>query len=237
GFFKREGRPNEKEILTSRMIDRPLRPLFPDGYANETQVIGLLLSADLENDSDTLAITGASAALCLSSIPFDKPIGAVRVGFWDGQCVVNPTSTELRSKSRLNLLVAGTEDAIVMVESGAQEISEAEMVQALTEGHAAIKRIVALQKELREKAGRPKWAVTKKEHDPALWAQAEAEMAEPLLQAMQMPGKLVSYDLMKQVRDEYLARFPEAEAEKRQQIPGIYEALREKVMRREILQN
>ncbi|HEX9203700.1 MAG TPA: polyribonucleotide nucleotidyltransferase, partial [Vicinamibacteria bacterium] len=92
GFFKREGRPNEKEILTSRMIDRPLRPLFPEGYANETQVIGLLLSADLENDSDTLAITGASAALYLSSIPFESPIGAVRVGFWDGQCVINPTS-------------------------------------------------------------------------------------------------------------------------------------------------
>ena len=134
GFFKREGRPNEKEILTSRMIDRPLRPLFPEGYANETQVIGLLLSADLENDSDTLAITGASAALYLSSIPFESPIGAVRVGFWDGQCVINPTSTELRTKSKLNLLVAGTEDAIVMVESGAQEISEAEMVQALAEG-------------------------------------------------------------------------------------------------------
>src|SRR5215468_3393623 len=146
GFFKREGRPNEKEILTSRMIDRPLRPLFPEGYSCETQVIGLLLSADMENDSDTLSITGASAALCISDIPFHTPIGAVRVGYWDGQCVVNPASTDLRTKSRLNLLVAGTDEAIVMVESGAQEISEAEMVQALTEGHAAIKKIVALQK-------------------------------------------------------------------------------------------
>ena len=90
GFFKREGRPNEKEILTSRMIDRPLRPLFPEGYACETQVIGLLLSADLENDSDTLAIIGASTALYISDIPFDSPVGAVRVGYWDGQCVVNP---------------------------------------------------------------------------------------------------------------------------------------------------
>src|SRR5438045_2564902 len=121
GFFKREGRPNEKEVLTSRMIDRPLRPLFPEAYNHETQVIGLLLSADLENDSDTLAITGASTALYISDIPFHTPIGAVRVGFWDGQCVVNPASSDLRTKSRLNLLVAGTEDAIVMVESGAQE--------------------------------------------------------------------------------------------------------------------
>src|SRR5499426_3663333 len=120
GFFKREGRPTEKEILTSRMIDRPLRPLFPEGYACETQVVGLLLSADMENDSDTLAIIGASAALYISDIPFDNPVGAVRVGYWDGQCVVNPSTADLRAKSKLNLLVAGTEEAIVMVESGAE---------------------------------------------------------------------------------------------------------------------
>jgi ribonuclease PH len=107
GFFKREGRPNEKEVLTSRMIDRPLRPLFPEGYACETQVIGLLLSADLENDSDTLAIIGASTALYISDIPFDRPVGAVRVGYWDGACVVNPATADLKAKSQLNLLVAG----------------------------------------------------------------------------------------------------------------------------------
>jgi polyribonucleotide nucleotidyltransferase len=237
GFFKREGRPNEKEILTSRMIDRPLRPLFPEGYANETQVIGLLLSADLENDSDTLAITGASAALYLSSIPFESPIGAVRVGFWDGQCVINPTSTELRTKSRLNLLVAGTEDAIVMVESGAQEISEAEMVQALTEGHAAIKRIVALLKDLRAKAGKPKWEVKKKEYDPAWLADAEQFMAGRLLEAMRHSGKIESYALMKKVKDDYLATIPDTEVEKRLAVPALYEALREKIMRWEILEN
>ena len=237
GFFKREGRPNEKEILTSRMIDRPLRPLFPEGYANETQVIGLLLSADLENDSDTLAITGASAALYLSSIPFESPIGAVRVGFWDGQCVINPTSTELRTKSRLNLLVAGTEDAIVMVESGAQEISEAEMVQALTEGHAAIKRIVAMLKDLRAKAGKPKWEVKKKAYDPAWLAEAEQFMAGRLLEAMRHSGKIESYALMKKVKDDYLATIPETEVEKRLAVPALYDALREKIMRWEILEN
>src|SRR5512139_3692871 len=119
GFFKREGRPNEKEVLTSRMIDRPLRPLFPEGYNLDTQVIALLLSADLENDSDTLAITGASTALLLSEIAFDHAVAAVRVGYWDEKVVVNPSNTELRTKSKLNLLVAGTADAIVMVESGA----------------------------------------------------------------------------------------------------------------------
>ena len=124
GFFRREGRPNEKEVLTSRMIARPLRPLFPEGYACETQVIGLLLSADLENDSDTLSITGASTALYISDIPFERPVGAVRVGYWAGAVVVNPSMSDLKTKSKLNLLVAGTEQAIVMVEAGANEISE-----------------------------------------------------------------------------------------------------------------
>jgi len=166
GFFKREGRPNEKEVLTSRMIDRPLRPLFPAGYACETQVIGLLLSADMENDSDTLAIIGASTALYISDIPFERPVGAVRVGYWDGQCVVNPATADLKAKSQLSLLVAGTEDAIVMVEAAANEVSEAVMTQALVEGHAVIKQIVQLQKELRSRVGKPKRAVAKKAIDP-----------------------------------------------------------------------
>ncbi|HEY7435532.1 MAG TPA: polyribonucleotide nucleotidyltransferase, partial [Methylomirabilota bacterium] len=237
GFFKREGRPNEKEILTSRMIDRPLRPLFPEGFNHETQVIGLLLSADMENDSDTLAIIGASTALVLSSIPFENPVGAVRVGYWDDQVVVNPTSTELRTKSKLNLLVAGTEDAIVMVESGADEISEETMVRALEEGHEAIKRIVALQKELRARVGKQKWAFTRKAVDPALAGWVEQEIGQPLLEAMRTPGKLESYGRMKQVRDELIARIPETEPEKRAAVPGLYEALREKIMRREILEN
>ena len=165
GFFKREGRPNEKEVLTSRMIDRPLRPLFPEGYGCETQVIGLLLSADRENDGDVLAITGASTALCISDIPFETPVAAVRVGYWDGQCVINPTMADLKAKSRLNLLIAGTEDAIVMVESGAQEMTEDEMVRALSEGHEAIRQIVQLQKDLRARVGKPKRAVVRKEQD------------------------------------------------------------------------
>jgi polyribonucleotide nucleotidyltransferase len=235
GFFKREGRPNEKEVLTSRMIDRPLRPLFPEGYGCETQVIGLLLSADMENDSDHIAIVGASTALYISDIPFDSPVGAVRVGFWDGQCVVNPTTAELRTRSRLNLLVAGTEDAIVMVEAGASEISEEEMVRALDEGHAVIKQIVALQKELRARVGKPKRALAKKEIDPSFVAWSEAEMTGPLLEAMRIKGKIESYARMKQVRDDFMARFPEAEADKKALVPAVYEGLREKIMRSEIL--
>jgi polyribonucleotide nucleotidyltransferase len=237
GFFKREGRPNEKEILTSRMIDRPLRPLFPEGYACETQVIGLLLSADLENDSDTLAIIGASTALFISDIPFEHPIGAVRVGLWDGQCVINPSSSDLRAKSKLNLLVAGTEEAIVMVESWANEISEAEMVQALSEGHAAIKQIVGLQKQLRQAVGKPKRAFVKKELDAAVVAEVERALAGPLLAAMQIKGKLENYAKVKEVRDTYLAGIPEDQPEKRATAKAAYEGLREKVFRREILEN
>ena len=237
GFFKREGRPNEKEILTSRMIDRPLRPLFEDGYACETQVVGLLLSADMENDSDTLAITGASTALIISDIPFHNPIAAVRVGFWDGQCVVNPATADLRTKSKLNLLVAGTADAIVMVESGAEEISEADMVKALTEGHAVIKQICALQQQLRQAVGKPKREVKKKTVDANLSAEIEAAMAGPLLEAMRKTNKLEMYARMKQVKDEFVASLGEEQPDKKAAVPAVYDSLREKLLRTEILVN
>ncbi len=235
GFFKREGRPNEKEVLTCRVIDRPLRPLFPEGYGCETQIVSLLLSADLENDSDHLAITGASAALFISDIPFETPIAAVRVGYWDGQCVVNPSTQELKTKSQLNLLVAGTAEAIVMVESGAQEISEADMVLALGTGHAEIKRIVELQHQLRARVGKPKRTFVKKELDPALRAEIEGALAGPLLEAMRTPGKLEMYSRMKAVRDAYLATLGEDQADKRAAVPAVYDGLREKLLRTEIL--
>ncbi len=237
GFFKREGRPNEKEVLTSRMIDRPLRPLFPDGYRCETQVVGMLLSADLENDADTLAITGASTALYISDIPFDSPIAAVRVGFWDGAPVVNPTTAETRGKSRLNLLVAGTEDAIVMVESGAQELSEADMVAALSAGHAVIKQLVGLQKQLRAAVGKPKRPFAKPEIDPALVGEVESALAQPYLDALRTPGKLESYARVKAIKDAYAASIPEDQAAKKTALPAIVDGLREKILRHEILSN
>ncbi|MBN2370065.1 MAG: polyribonucleotide nucleotidyltransferase [Vicinamibacteria bacterium] len=237
GFFKREGRPSEKEVLTSRMIDRPLRPLFPKGYRCETQVIGLLLSADLENDSDTLSIIGASTALLISDIAFDTPVAAVRVGFWDGQYVVNPSSTNLRTNSRLNLLVAGTEEAIVMVECVAREVSEAEMIQALSTGHEAIRRIVALQKKLREAAGRSKRSFVVPTIDASLVDETERALREPLLQAMRTPGKIESYKRMKAVRDDFLATIPDTDLEKRDAVKKTYESLRAKLLRWEVLEN
>src|SRR5438445_2157345 len=161
GFFKREGRPTEKEILTSRLIDRPMRPSFVKGYRQETQIIALVLSADGENDPDTLAINAASTALVISEIPFPNPIGAVRVGYLDGQIVINPTNSQ-RDLSDLDLVVAGTEDAIVMVESGAREVDENIVLDALEAAHNAIESICSFQSELRDAAGKPKIEVTYK---------------------------------------------------------------------------
>src|SRR5438477_260052 len=147
GFFKREGRPSEKEVLTSRLIDRPMRPLFPDSWRNETQIVSMVLSADSENDPDVIAVTSASAAAYCSDLPFEKPIACVRVGLVDGQLVINPTVAD-QKKSLMNIIIAGTDEAIVMVESGALEVSEEAVADALEFGHAQIKKIVFAIKEL-----------------------------------------------------------------------------------------
>src|SRR5881275_1386738 len=160
GFFKREGKPPEKEVLTSRLIDRPCRPLFAAGWRYETQIIALLLSADQENDSDVLAITGASAALALSEIPFEKTIAGVRIGLVDGRYIVNPTFQQ-RKDSKLDLIVAGSKDGLVMVEAGAKEVTEEQVVEALDAAHAAIKQIVATIDDMAREAGQKKLAVQK----------------------------------------------------------------------------
>src|SRR3954471_4804228 len=155
GYFKREGRPSEKETLTSRMTDRPLRPLFPAGYLYDTQIISLLLSADGQNDPDILAINGASAALCVSDIPFAGPIGAVRVGRVDGHFVANPTHDE-REQSDLDLIYVGTENDVIMIEGAADELPEAEFVKALEFAHGHAREMIRIQKELASRIGKPK---------------------------------------------------------------------------------
>src|ERR1051325_5751165 len=168
GFIKREGRPSEREILTSRQIDRPIRPLFPEGFRCETQVIAFVLSADTENDPDVAAINAASAALAISDIPFLGPIGAVRVGLVDGRFVANPTYSEMRD-GLLNIMVVGTAEGIVMIESGAKEVKEETVVDAIEFGHAEIKKICAAINELRDEAGKPKREVTPPEFDQAYY--------------------------------------------------------------------
>ena len=235
GFFKREGKPTEKEVLTSRLIDRPIRPLFPAGWRNETQIIALVLSADSENDSDVLAITGASAALALSGIPFTRSIAGVRMGLVDAEFVVNPTF-EQRKRSRLDLIVAGTKDGIVMVEAGAKEVTEEEMVQALERAHAAIKEIVAGIDALAQQAGKKKTTVTRKEIGKEFYREVEERVLVPLADAMRIQDKLDNYGSVDQVLSNLIASLPEGEVERKVEAKAIFKELKEKVLRDEILE-
>jgi polyribonucleotide nucleotidyltransferase len=235
GFFKREGKPSEKEVLTSRLIDRPIRPLFPAGWRRETQIIALVLSADTENDSDVLAITGASAALAISSVPFTRSIAGVRIGLVDGAFVVNPTYAQRRG-SRLDLIVAGSRDAIVMVEAGAKEVTEEEMVQALETAHAAIREIVAGIDALAADAGRKKTQVARREIGREFYREVEEKVYVPLSEAMRIRGKLENYDRVDQVLEELIASIPEGEIERRTEAKTIFKELKERVMREEALE-
>src|ERR687897_2535614 len=182
-YFRREGRPNEKEILTSRLIDRPCRPLFAEGFRNETQVIASVISADPDNNPDVIAITGASCALYLSDIPFLNPIAGVRIGLIEGRYIVNPTYDEVR-ESRLNLIVAGTDEAIVMVEAGASEVSEEIMLEALMLAHKEINRLCRWQKELYKALEIQKREVTPNALDEEIQREIERNYADRLRQAL-----------------------------------------------------
>jgi polyribonucleotide nucleotidyltransferase len=234
GFFKREGKPSEKEVLTSRFIDRPIRPLFPSGWRHETQIIALVLSADTENDSDVLAITGASAALALSSIPFTRTIAGVRMGLLDGEYIVNPTY-EQRRKSRLDLIVAGSNDAIVMVEAGAKEVTEAEILKALELAHGAIREIIAGIDALAKEAGKAKREPTRKDIDLEFYREVEKKAFGPLSVAMQIKDKLENYGRVDEVLEDLLASYPEDDL-KRSDAKAIFKDLKEKVMRDEALE-
>jgi len=235
GFFKREGKPPEKEVLTSRLIDRPIRPLFPTGWNRETQIVALVLSADMDNDPDVLALTGASAALALSGIPSAHTIAAVRVGLIDGEFRVNPTYSE-RRKSRLDLIVGGSKDAIVMVEAGASEVSEDEILTALETGHEAIRQIVKTIDEMAATAGKAKISVSVPVVDEALTSDVEAKVIGPLSDAMRISDKLESYAQVDRVLDELIASFPEEAGDQRAQAKRIFKTLKEKVLRDEVLE-
>ncbi len=235
GFFKREGKPTEKEVLTSRFIDRPIRPLFPTGWNRETQVIALVLSADVDHDPDVLALTGASAALALSKIPSEKTIAAVRVGLIDGELLINPTYSE-RARSRLDLVVAGSSDAIVMVEAGAKEVSEDEMLGALQAGHEAIRQIVATIDALGAEAGKPKLAVEAPAIDDDVRREVEQQVLEPLSAAMRIRDKLESYAQVDQVLADLLASVPEDDSQRRRDAGRVFKELKEKVLRDEVLE-
>ncbi|HXQ97843.1 MAG TPA: polyribonucleotide nucleotidyltransferase [Candidatus Limnocylindrales bacterium] len=237
GFFKREGRPSEREILTCRLIDRPMRPLFPEGWRNETQIIGFVLSVD-ENDPDVLAVTAASAAAYCSDLPFTTPIAAVRVGMVDGQLVVNPTFMQ-QKVSTMNIVVAGSADAIVMVESGAGEVSEDTIADALAFGHDHVKRIVAAIQELHEQIKPVKVTVAPVAFDEALAKQIEQTYGTRLHDALDTKKhpKKESYALIAEIHKEILDAIPEEDEDKRKLANRAFERLREKFFRDDILVN
>ncbi|MGC2416949.1 MAG: polyribonucleotide nucleotidyltransferase, partial [Candidatus Acidiferrales bacterium] len=236
GFFKREGRPSEREILTSRLIDRPLRPLFPEGWSTETQVVAMVLSADSENDPDVIGVTAASAALYISKLPFTNPIACVRVGLLDGKLVVNPTVAEQKT-SLLNIVIAGSAEAIVMVESGALEVSEDTVADALEFGHAAIKQIVAAIKDLGARVNEKKVTVTPPAFDEALYKEITQKYGERLRDALDTAKhpKLESYGLVDTIKAEIMAAIPEDDEDKKKLAYRAFERLREHIFRDDML--
>ncbi|MGL5985276.1 MAG: polyribonucleotide nucleotidyltransferase, partial [Burkholderiales bacterium] len=204
GFFKREGRPSEKEILTSRLIDRPLRPLFPEGFYNEVQVVATVMSVDPEIDSDIPAMLGASAALAISGIPFDGPIGAARVGYADGQYILNPTKTQLET-TQLNLVVAGTQQAVLMVESEAQELSEAVMLGAVVYGHEQMQNAINAINELADEVNPVLWDWQPAEKDEALIAKMKELCEADLNQAYRIKQKQARSTKVDEIRDRVMA--------------------------------
>ena len=236
GFFKREGRPSEKEILTSRLMDRPIRPLFEDGFANDTQVICYPLSHDKENDPDILGILGASAALIISDIPFLNPIGAVRVGRVEGKFICNPTYDQL-NESDLNLVVAGTKDAIVMVEGEANELSEHEMVEALMFGHEEIKKLVDLQNKLREIAGKPKRVAEKPQKNEDLIEKVTRSAKEKLTDALFIKEKIAMYDAVSVIVKDTISEIGSEEDEGlNKEIKAILSGLEKEIVRHHIIE-
>ena len=230
GFFKREGRPSEREILIARLIDRPVRPLFPEGYFFDTQIVGLLLSADLENEPDTLGVIGASAALYFSDIPFTTPLGAVKVGLVDGQYVVNPTDKEL-DRSPLNMTVVSNESGIIMIEAGAQEIEEDKLLEGLSLAHETNQRIIKAQKDLFAALGIKKREFTAKAFDAAKLAEVERVHGPALLEAMQVRGKKANETAIKAVREAALALVPEDKPEDKLATKELFYKLEEKLFR------
>ncbi|MHB8765510.1 MAG: polyribonucleotide nucleotidyltransferase [Deferrisomatales bacterium] len=236
GFFKREGRPPDYDTLTARLIDRPIRPLFPKGFKCETQVIATVLSHDTENHPDVVALVGASAALSISDIPFAGPVAAVRVGYVDGQYVVNPTLQQLE-KSRLNLTLAGTKTAVTMVESGAKNLSEEEVLKAIELGHAEIRRIVAVQEDLVRAAGKPTRELpAAKGPDATVEAKAAAVFAEHGARAYAVRGKAERQDALRAAKDQLLASLTEEERLQEKEYKAALESLGKKHVRKTIIE-
>jgi polyribonucleotide nucleotidyltransferase len=238
-FFKREGRAGEKATLSARLIDRPIRPLFPKGWRYETQLVAVPISVDHQHPYDVLAMNGASAALMVSQIPLPTPVGAVRIGKVEGNFVINPKEEDLVDDTDLDLIVAGTEDAILMVEAGANEVPEAEILDALDIAHEEIKKLCAVQRELAEQAGKPKLEVQVPEVDPGLYEQIKASHGSALDSATQVEDKLERQDACRTVEEEVLTQYAgdaesDGHAERRAQAQLAFDKLEKSLIRERI---
>ncbi|UCH47910.1 MAG: polyribonucleotide nucleotidyltransferase [Betaproteobacteria bacterium] len=236
GFFKREGRPSEKETLTCRLIDRPIRPLFPDGFMNEVQVIATVVSSDSEIDSDIPAMIGASAALAISGIPFDGPIGAARVGYIDGQYVLNPTLSQLK-ETQLNLVVAGTKQAVLMVESEAMELSEDVMLGSVVYGHEQMQAVINMINELADETGKPLWDWVPPEKDGELADRVRQVAEQPLREAYQIKQKQARTNRIDEIYDAAAAELiPEdADSSTSGAVDDVIKSLEKEIVRGQIL--
>ena len=236
GYFKREGRPSEKEILISRLIDRPLRPLFPDDFTNEVQIIATLLSLDPEIDSDIPAMLGASAALAIAGLPFNGPIGAARVGYKDGVFLMNPTTTELK-QSKLHLVVAGTDSAVLMVESEAQELPEEIMLSAVLFGHQQMQTAIQAIKEFASEVGKQPWQWQPPAHNPELESQMKEVIYSELTVAYQIQEKLTRRDKIAEIKNKVLTQFTGEGAiqTNEEEVKRLFEKLESNIVRSQIL--
>ncbi len=233
-FIRREGRPSEHGVLSSRLIDRPTRPLFPKGYRNDVQVVATVLSVDQENDPSTLAIIGASAALTISDIPFLGPTAAVRIGMTSGELVINPSISKI-SESELDLVVAGTKDAVIMVEAGAREVSEATILRAIALAHEQIKRLVSLQEELQRQVGKPKLEVPVPTTDAEIETAVRQYAAQRLDQALFQSDKVLRENALDELRAEAQAQFSERFPDRLEEVGRAFEAQLKERVREKIL--
>ncbi|HSB07554.1 MAG TPA: polyribonucleotide nucleotidyltransferase [Thermodesulfobacteriota bacterium] len=236
GFFKREGRPTDHEILTSRFIDRPLRPLFQKGFQYETQIIATVLSADMDNDPAILAMIGASAALTFSGVPFSGPIAGARVGRIDGELVLNPTHEEL-AMSDIDLFVAGSEDAIIMVEGSAKEVVEAEVLEAILFGHRSLKPVIDLQREIVQALGTERKEYDIRKPDEAIHGKVEKAAQQSLLEAYRIPQKIKRRDRVEEIFQATLRESGAEDESSQKMVKVAFEELDRKLIRRLILEN
>ncbi len=234
GFFKREGRPREDEILTARIMDRPLRPMFPDGFINEVQIVATLMASDRQNMADVLALTGASAALHVSDVPFFGPVAGIRIGRIDGEFVAYPTMDELE-KSDLNIVMAATKDAITMVEGEADQVDEHVLIDALEWGHKAVMPVLELQDAMAQSVGKKKWVTVPVIKDEAIAAKINEQFAEKLDAATQITTKQERYGKIDELAKEAVASLAEEFPEKNSEIASAFSSLKKKIVRERVL--